>query len=307
MIGEVRKFTHPVLIVNAGSRRGRKEAGPARRQLQAAGVRPVATYALHNPARLPEVVRAALARGCDLLIVGGGDGSVSAIVDIVAKHGAVLGLLPLGTANDFARTMGIPEDLEAACATIAHGRVVKVDLGLAGENHYVNVVTLGVGAEVVKAVSASLKRLLGPLAYAIATARVMGRYRPFAATLTFPDGDHPQATFKRLLQVAVGNGRFHGGGVAVTPYAEIDDGLLDIYAIELGSWWELAGVAWSLKSGRHIYREGVCSWRTRRVQITTQPPLPVNVDGELIDETPELFSVARRVLCVLVPSDAQST
>ncbi|MDB5059230.1 MAG: hypothetical protein JWO59_2702 [Chloroflexi bacterium] len=306
IIGEARRFAHPVLVVNAGSRRGRQVAGDARRLLHAEGIRPVATYSLQNPARLPETVRTALSRGCDLLILGGGDGSVSAVVDILAKQSVVMGLLPLGTANDFARTMGIPDELEAACATIAHGRVAEVDLGLAGDNYYVNVVTLGLGAEVVKAASYALKRLFGPLAYPIATARVMWRYRPFAATLTFPDGDHPPASFERLLQVAVGNGRFYGGGAVVAPYAKIDDGLLDVYAIELGSWWELAGVAWSLKSGRHIYHKGVCSWRTRQIQVTTRPPMPVNVDGELVDETPELFSVARGALRVLVPDNGRA-
>lgn len=302
-MGEVGSLTRAVLIVNTGSRRGREEAARVRRLLNAAGVSLHASYGLRHPERLPATVRAALDQGCTLIILGGGDGSVSAAVAELAGREAILGLLPLGTANDFARGLGIPDDLEAACATIARGRIVAVDLGLAGEHQYVNVVTMGLGAEVVKTTSARLKRLVGPLAYPVATLRALRRYRPFAATLTFPEGDHPAVSYGRLLQIAVGNGRFYGGGAVVAPGARIDDGMLDVYAIELRSWWALVGVAWSLKSGRHIRRDDVPYWRTRQVRITTRPRLPVDVDGELVDLTPELFSVARGALRVLVPEE----
>jgi YegS/Rv2252/BmrU family lipid kinase len=295
--------TRAALIVNSGSRRGREEAGQARKLLKAAGVTLEAFYGVRNPARLQGTVRAALARGCKLIILGGGDGTVSAVVSELAGPGVLLGLLPMGTANDFARSLGVPDDLEAACATIARGKVLAVDLGLAGERHYVNVVTMGLGAEVVKNSSARLKRLLGPLAYPVATVLALRRYRPFAATLSFPDHDHPTQSYDRLLQIAVGNGRFYGGGAVVAPTARIDDGMLDVYAIELHSWWALVGVAWSLKSGRQVGRDDVPYWRTRRVQISTRPPMAVNMDGELVDQTPELFSVARGVLRVLVPAE----
>ena len=298
---DVARFARAALIVNAGSRHGNAPIGRARDLLKAAGVPLVATYALRNPARLPAAVRDALVRGCDLIVLGGGDGSVSAAAHDLARGRAVLGLLPLGTANDFARTMGIPDDLEAACATVGRGTIATIDLGLAGEAHYVNVVTLGLGADVAEAVSRPLKRLIGPLAYPAAAARAILQYRPFAATLTFPDRDHEEARFPRLLQLAIGNGRFYGGGAVVAPDAAIDDGMLDVYAIELHTWHELIGVAWTLKSGRHIYRDGVRSWRTRRVRIVTRPALPVNIDGEVVDTTPEEFTVARGALRVLVP------
>ena len=301
IVGEAGRFTRAALIVNAGARHGQEEVAKACDLLKAAGVPLVATYALRNPARLPATVCGALARSCDLIVLGGGDGSVSAAANDLARGQAVLGLLPLGTANDFARTMGIPDDLEAACATIGRGTIATIDLGLAGEAHYVNVVTLGLGADVAEAVSSRLKRLIGPLAYPVAAARAVLQYRPFAATLTFPDGDHEEARFPRLLQLAIGNGRFYGGGAVVAPDVAIDDGMLDVYAIELHTWHELIGVAWTLKSGRHIYQDGVRSWRTRRVRIVTRPALPVNIDGEVVDTTPEEFTVACGALRVLVP------
>jgi len=261
----------------------------------------VAVHTLHGAARLAETVRVALDGGCDLIVLGGGDGSVSAIVEQMAHRQATLGLLPLGAANGVARTPGIPRDLDAACATIARGAVARVDLGLAGDDHYVNVVSVGLGAEVITAVSPTLKRLAGALAYPVAAARALLRYRPFAATLSFPDGDHPTTTFPRLLHVAIGNGRFYGGGLIVAPESGIADGLLDVYTLEWGGWWSLLRAALVFKSGEFVHRAGGRHWRTRHIHITTQPRLPVNLDGEMVDTTPEHFSVAPGVLRVLSP------
>jgi diacylglycerol kinase family enzyme len=121
---------------------------------------------------------------------------------------------------------------------------------------------------------------------------------------------HERGSFARVVLI-VNTGSRHGqkqagGGAVVAPGARVDDGMLDVYAIELHSWRALAGVAWSLKSGRLVRRDDVPYWRTRRVRITTRPVLPVNMDGELVDLTPELFSVARGILRVLVPQDGMA-
>lgn len=297
------RFDRVALIVNAASRRGRTEARTAERLLRAAGVPLYAVYPLRKPERLPGAVRRAVKQGCGLIVVGGGDGSVSAAAQELAKSETVLGVLPLGTANDFAHTIGMPTDLEEACAQIAHGVVAEVDLGKAGDSRYVNVVTIGLGAEVARSTPDWLKRLVGPVAYPISILRTIRRFKPFMAKIAFPDGDNEDLQCERLLQIAVGNGRFYGGGAVVAPRAEIDDGMLDVYAIEYRSWPHLVALAWSFRSGRHVYRDDVPAWRTRRLSVETGVPLPVNLDGELIEETPEVFAVERRALRVLVPPD----
>ena len=289
------------LIVNSRSRKGEEGFSKAQEVLGSLGVRLDSSYALRDPARLPETVREAVADGHDLVIVGGGDGSVSSVVDFFVGSGATLGLLPLGTANDFARTLGIPTDLAQACETIARGKVVDIDLGIVGGNYYVNVASLGLGVEATQALSPWFKRNAGALAYPLAAVKAFFKHEPFSATLTFPEGDHPRATFGRLLQVAVGNGRFYGGGMVVAPEASIDDRALDVYVIELGRHRDLLGVARYLKSGNFIHREGVHYYSTPAVRIETDPPLEINVDGELVARTPELFSLAENALRVLVP------
>jgi diacylglycerol kinase (ATP) len=296
-------FERVALIVNAASRRGRAQARTAERLLRAAGVPLHVVYPLRRPERLAGALRRAVKQGCGLIVVGGGDGTVSSAADELAKSETVLAVLPLGTANDFAHTIGMATDLEEACAQIAQGVVVEVDLGKADDSYYVNVVTIGLGAEVARATPSWLKRLVGPLAYPSTIMRVLWRFRPFSAEIVFPDGDNENLSCPRLLQIAIGNGRYYGGGAVVAPRAEIDDGVLDVYAIEYRSWPHLVGLAWSFRSGRHVYRDDVPAWRTRRVRVQTRIPLAVNLDGELIEQTPAVFSVERHALRVLVPPD----
>lgn len=305
MAPNVEGINRAALVVNTRSRTGHKAFFKAEEKLRALGVPLGATYALHDPARLPETVREVLEDSSDpydLIILGGGDGSVSSVADFLVDHHATLGLLPLGTANDFARTLGIPFRVERACEeAIARGKVVDVDLGLAGDNYYVNVASVGLSAEVVHALSPALKRSMGILAYPAALVKALLRHNPFSARLSFPDGDHQPVEFGRLLQVAVGNGRFYGGGLVVAPESGIDDRHLDVYAIEAGAFVDLVGVARGLRSGRFVESKLVSHYRTKKVLLETEPELPINVDGELVANTPRQFSLAPNALKVLVP------
>jgi diacylglycerol kinase (ATP) len=294
------------LIVNTRSRSGERTFFEALDRLQELGVPLGATYAIRDPVRLPETVREVLAEssGYRFLILGGGDGSVSSVVDFLAHHDVVLGLLPLGTANDFARTLGIPSDIEEACQTIAGGKLVDVDLGLAGDNYYVNVASVGLSVGVTQALSPWMKKRVGALAYPVAAIRAFLSHEPFSARLTYPDGDHEPVEYGRLLQIAVGNGRFYGGGMVVAPESGIDDRSLDIYAIELGRHRDLIGAARYLKSGDFIRSESVSHYRTKRVRLETVPELPVNIDGEVVTRTPQDFFMAHNALKVIVPQES---
>jgi diacylglycerol kinase (ATP) len=292
------------LIVNTRSRTGERAFFQALDHLQEMHVPLGVTYPIRDPARLPEAVQEVLGDGYEFLILGGGDGTVSSVVDFLADRGTLLGLLPLGTANDFARTLDIPEDIEEACKLIANGKVVDIDLGLAGDNFYVNVASVGLSVEATRALSPWLKKSTGPLAYPVAAIRAFLKHEPFSARLTFPEGDHEPVEYDRLLQVAVGNGRFYGGGMIVGLESGIDDKTLDIYAIDLGRRRDLIGAVRYLKSGDFIKTDGVHNFRTPRVRLETDPDLPVNIDGEVVTRTPQDFSVAQNALNVLVLQDS---
>lgn len=293
--------TRAALVVNTHSRTGAKAYEHAEHALRKLDVPVHTSYPLREPSRLPETVATAVEDGHDLIILGGGDGTVSSVVDVLAHREVPMALLPLGTANDFARTLHIPTDLDEACRTIAEGMVVDVDLGLCGDNYYVNRASMGIGPHVAEAMSPMLKKRFGPLAYPVATLKALRRHQAFRARLTFPDGEHEPQEYPSLLQVSVANGRYFGGGQLTAHDSGIDDSTLDVSVIRHGSPRELLTVARHLKSGDLVRTGQADHFRAVRVRIETDPDLAINVDGEVVSQTPRDFSAARNALHVIVP------
>lgn len=295
-----------VLVVNSASRTGRADFDLARQRLTELGLPLVGAHAVEDPSAIPGIVDDAIKDGVRLVVLGGGDGTVSLVVPQLAGTDVVLGLLPTGTANDLARTLQLPSDLAAACAVVVEGKVVDVDLGIVGDDHFVNVASVGLAVEVTKALSPRLKRQVGSLAYPIAAVQAYRKHVPFRARLEFPDGDHEPVDLDDLLQVAVANGRFYGGGSVVAPQAGIDDHLLDVYAIPRGTLNQRLQVARHFVSGAFTERDHVLHVTTRAVRVITEPELPINVDGELSARTPAHFGVLRNGLKVLVPHNSDA-
>jgi diacylglycerol kinase family enzyme len=262
------------LVVNAGARLGASAPDLASGILEQAGLPVAAVHRISSGAELPGILERVVDDGHDLVIVGGGDGTVSYAAGLLAGTGTVLGVLPLGTANDLARTLEIPANLGQACAALADGKVVDIDLGRANGH---------------------------PLAYGVAAVRAYARHKPFRARLEFPDGDHETLDLENMLQVAVGNGRHYGGGNAVSPTAGIDDHTLDVYAIPGAPLREHMRIARLLKDGSFVERDGVYHLTTQRVRLVTDPPLPVNLDGEIATATPADFTIDRNAVHLVVP------
>ncbi|HEU4667925.1 MAG TPA: lipid kinase [Arthrobacter sp.] len=294
------------VVINAGARLG--AAGPelAVDTLKRAGLPVSAVHHVLSGAELAGTLDRVVADGHDLVVVGGGDGTVSYAAGRLAGTGTVLGVLPLGTANDLARTLEIPNDLAGACAALAGGKVVDIDLGRANGHPFLNVASVGLSVGVTETLSPRLKRYLGPVAYGVAAVRAYARHKPFRARLEFPEGDHDALELEDMLQVAVGNGRHYGGGNTVSPTAGIDDHLLDIYAIPGAPLREHVRIARLLKNGSFVERDGVYHLTTRRVRLATEPPVPVNLDGEIATVTPTDFTIDRNAVHVVVPESSTS-
>ena len=167
------------LIVNVHSRRGEALFTEARAKLEQAGVRLTAAHAVRDPDRLPEMVRSVVAQGAPMVIVGGGDGSLSGTVDELVGKGCVFGVLPLGTANSFARTLGIPLDLDGAVGVIASGRRRRIDLGLIDHDYFVNAASLGLSPMIGQTVPHKLKRYLGRIGYLLWAVKCSFGFRAF--------------------------------------------------------------------------------------------------------------------------------
>jgi diacylglycerol kinase (ATP) len=295
-----------VLIVNSTSRTGRADFDLARQRLTELGLPLAGAHAVEDPATIPGIVQDAIKDGVRLIVLGGGDGTVSLVAPHLAGTDVILGLLPTGTANDLARTLQVPADLTAACATVVNGKVVDIDLGVVDEDHFLNVASVGLAVGVTEALSPGLKRRAGRVAYPLAALQAYRKHVPFRARLEFPDGDHEPVDLDDLLQVAVANGRFYGGGSVVSPTAGIDDQLLDVYAIPRGTLRQRLQVARHFVSGAFTERDHVLHLTTRAVRLITDPELPINVDGELSARTPVLFGLLRNGLKVLVPHSSDA-
>lgn len=292
---------HVAVVVNTGSRRGADALADVTARLrEIAGHLDVLPVPAGGDVR--GVLASALSQRPDLLVVGGGDGTLGCAAGLVAGSGTVLGVLPLGTANDFARTLEIPFQLDRAVSTLEQGKVVDIDLGRADGRPFLNVGSVGLSVGLTQLLSPRLKRRLGPAAYPAAALVAYRHHRPFTARLEFPDGDQPPLDLDDLLQVSIGNGRHFGGGNTVSPTASLDDHLLDVHAVVRGRLRDHVSVARLLRTGHLIEHELVHHVTARRLRLVTDHRMPVNLDGEVVTATPVEFTLERNAVHVVVPA-----
>ncbi|MFO1151520.1 MAG: lipid kinase [Alsobacter sp.] len=285
-----------LLAVNPAARSGSAPLDHAIDRLRSGGVA-IEHVFRDEPADLPAFI-AAHARDCDAVIIGGGDGTLSSAAGAVIDAGLPMGVLPLGTANDFARTLGVPQDPVAAAAVIAGGVTRRVDVGEVNGAPFLNVASIGLSAALARSLTRETKRRFGPLSYLIVSLKVVLRARSVSGVLRWSGGS---ASF-RTLQLAIGNGRYYGAGMTVAPDARIDDGLLDLYSLETNRLWRLAILAPALRTGAHHAAPEVRSERGTWFEVVTSKPRHINVDGEIRGMTPARFSVRPEALEVFVPT-----
>lgn len=296
---EIQRDRHAVLLINQLSKHGRRLGGRAQDLLESNGFTFSQVHLVSDRHGVESAIEQALAARPALLIVGSGDGTLSKVAARLAYQDTVLGVLPFGTTNNFARSLRIPAGL-AAVHTIINGKVADIDLGKAGNSYFANVAGIGLSADVAASVSPSLKRRFGRTAYVLSGLRLLGSHRAFTAHLEI-DGEPVDV---RTHQVVVANGAFHGG----TPIGHdvtIDD--RQLAAFWLGSAGRLRFVAnlglFILARGRTWRRTTVHA--AARVRVTTDPPLPVELDGEPAGMTPVEISVAEEALKIMVPQSFQ--
>ena len=210
-----------------------------------------------------------------MVVVGGGDGTLNAAATGIAKLKHPLGILPLGTANDLARTLRIPTDIEAALRVIAEGKIRSIDVGLVDDLMFFNVASVGLSAELAQELTGDMKRRFGKLGYALAAIRVLARGRPFHAEIS----GNGRKVRSLTLQVAVGNGRYYGGGNIVEKTAAIDDESLRLYSLEFVHAWRIILMFRSFRTGEHGALNEVLMLRGDEFEIRTRRPRPVSADG----------------------------
>ena len=290
-----------LVIANRHSRRGRAGIEAILERLRAGGVEPeLAEPRGKGSGGIGRLIRERAA-GVDLVVLGGGDGTMNAAAEALLEAGRPLAILPLGTGNDLARTLGIPLDLLAAADVAAGGVTRRIDLGRVNDRYFFNVASIGLSVRVAEALTGEVKRRLGTLGYPVTVYRVLKEGRAFRAEIR-PEGGAGPALTLQTIQLAVGNGRFYGGGLVVDERAEIDDRLLHLYALRPRPLWRLAARALAFRSGRHDDPGAVEALAGRAFTVVTDRPMRVNTDGEITTRTPARFSVVPAALEVVVPA-----
>lgn len=284
-----------LLVVNPHAGRGGTVLAPALDHLRSRGVDVLGVEPASREDAAGMIRRHA--PEVDLVIVAGGDGALNAAAPALRETGLPFGVLPLGTANDLARTLGLPFDLKEAAEVIAAGRLRRIDLGLANGEAFFNVASLGLSTELAQALTPEAKQRLGRFSYMAAAALTLARARPFRALIRSRD----EAVRVKTYQIAVGSGRYYGGGTPVAEDAAIDDGRLDLYSLEVGGAWKLALLAPFLRRGLHGAWREVRAESGEAFEIRTARRQPVNLDGEIVTETPVTFRVLRGAVAVFAP------
>ena len=234
----------------------------------------------------------------DLVIIGGGDGTLNAAAEALVEAGLPLGVLPLGTANDLARTLEIPADPIAASRVIVDGETHRIDVGCVNGKHFFNVASLGLSVHVARELGVEVKRRWGVLGYPLTVWRALGQHQWFRAEIRC----NGQRARVRSIQISIGNGRHYGGGMTIAADAQIDDGMLDVVSVAPQGLLELIVNLPAFRWGRHDRAPRmVRHWRCCEIGIRTAQPMPINTDGEVTTQTPATIVVVPQAIEVHVP------
>jgi YegS/Rv2252/BmrU family lipid kinase len=294
------------LIVNpaAGGGKAGRLAPEVQRALEEHGlsVRRLDTRDLQH-AR--ELAREAALRG-ETVVALSGDGMVGAIADVLRGiPGAVLGVLPGGRGNDFARVLGISDDPLAACATIARGSARAVDVGEVGGRAFVGIASAGFDSDANR-IANEAPHWLGGLVYTYGALRALASWRParFEIELDPPAGERHSFSG---YSVGVANSKAYGGGMLAAPDALLDDGLLEVVALEQVSRWSfLTKILPRVFKGTHVELPSVRVFRAREVEISADRPFTMYADGDPIGELPVRARAVPGAVNVLVPEDGSA-
>lgn len=257
--------------------------------------------------RITELSREAAQAGYDTVIASGGDGTISRVVNGLARTETALGVLPAGTGNAWAQAMGIPVSkvftrraLLDAADVLLKGEVRTVDLGTAGENYFLMWAGVGLDARVTEEVSYELRRHIGNIATWITGVQVARDYPGTRATITV-DG---KVFHSQFILTVIGNAQSYASTICMTPIARLDDGLLDVCVLKGKGFADTLRHLVNVLSQTHMISPDVEYYQGERIYIEAEESLPVHLDGDPMGHTPMAFGVAPKSLRVILPHNA---
>lgn len=286
-----------LLLLNHHARRGRSDLSEALKYLQDSGLTLI-EEAVERSWDLADTIRQ-YRNQVDRVIVAGGDGTLNWAIEGLLDTQLPLGILPLGTANDLARTLGIPLTLPEACQVIVQGKLARIDLGWVNNRYFFNTGSMGLTVQVGRQLSREMKHRWGVLAYGATALQILRTSQPFWAEVRV---DGSEVRRMRSVLIVVANGRYWGGQLTIAQNASVTDQKLHVCSLNIEHWWQIVPVLPSLWAGNYTNDAGwVAGFECQEVEICTLSPLDINTDGESTVSTPAHFRVIPHALSVLVP------
>jgi diacylglycerol kinase (ATP) len=282
-------------IYNPAAGRGRaaRHHAEAERHLRALGA-DVDAHASSSPADMTKAAAEASRGDYDRVIVSGGDGTLHLSVRDFDLAKGTLALIPQGSGDDFAKVLGLPKNVDDACALALRGNPREVDVAIANGIRYLGVAGLGFDSEVARYANDNVKFLRGSAVYLYAILRVLPRFTPHRVTI---DGSRNE----EIMFATVGNSRQYGGGIRIVPEAKIDDGQLDLCVVHRTSRFQLLKTLPKAYTGAHVKSPFVETGRGTSFSFESERPMDVYADGERITTTPVRFALAGEKLRIVAP------
>jgi diacylglycerol kinase (ATP) len=241
--------------------------------------------------------------GYDVVVAAGGDGTVNEVMNGLVGTKTALAVLPIGTVNIWARELGLSMDLRRAATAFIDAKLQQMDVGKAGERHFLLMAGVGFDAAVTAIINPQEKKALGVLAYVKQAIQLAWRFQGVSTHLRI-DGKRVRG---RILMLVIGNSQLYGGVIKLTANALVNDGLLDVCVIKGSSMLVAPLRLLSIFSRAYNRDPKVVYYRAKQIQIRGKKSLPVQVDGDYLGKTPMNFKVVPASLWVLVPSSADKS
>ena len=286
-----------VVVVNRHSRGADRAVAGLYDKLKARGLSVASFHPVGNNRDAERLVRRAAKDGAHSVLVGGGDGTMTHAVNALAHRRTILGVLPLGTGNSFAQSLGLPtHDLDAAIDTIAGGHVATVDLGSVNGTYFANFATIGLSSEIAGRTPHGWKGVLGVGAYALAAVVPLLRHRGFRAKIRWDGG---RLTL-RTQDIIIASGRFFGT-TPLTPEASLVSGKLSLFTTEDATTFGALKTYLAIGLDHQVSLSDAHIVNAEEITVRTNAKQWISVDGSLLERTPACFRVARGALRVFVP------
>lgn len=242
--------------------------------------------------------------GYDIVVAAGGDGTVHEVVNGILRgqpeHPPALAVIPVGTANIFARALGLPAHPAAAARLLLDGTRRRIDVGQANDRYFATIAGAGFDAAVVRLASRWPRWIGGKPRHVAAGLLTLATYRATPARLWIDGREQSES----LVLLAAANTEWYGGGIRIAPLARVDDGLLSVVYIREAGPLELIRLLWLAFSGRHLNQDKVAHTLAGEIRVTADTPLPMQADGEDIGSLPARFRCVPGALELLVPRAA---